>query len=40
MQLLKNDAVKQHENHLSGTCGDAEQEFGGVCRKQIDFIFL
>ncbi len=25
MQLLKNDTVKQHENHHSGTWGDAEQ---------------
>ncbi len=40
IQLLKHDAVKPHENHLSGTWGDAEQESGGVCRKQIDFIFL
>ncbi len=36
MQLLKNYAVKQHENHLSYTWGDAEQESGGVCRKQFD----
>ncbi len=28
------------ENHHSGTWGDAEQESGGVCRKQFDFIFL
>ncbi len=27
MQLLKDDTVKQHENHHSGTWGDAEQEF-------------
>ncbi len=40
MQLLKNYTVKQHENHLSGTWGDAEQESCGVCRKQFDFIFL
>ncbi len=39
MQLLKNDTVKQHGNHHSGTWGDAEQESGGVCRKQLDFIF-
>ncbi len=25
MQLLKNDTVKQHENHHSGTWEDAEQ---------------
>ncbi len=25
MQLLKNYTVKQHENHHSGTWGDAEQ---------------
>ncbi len=25
MQLLKDDTVKQHENHPSGTWGDAEQ---------------
>ncbi len=25
MQLLKNDTVKQHGNHPSGTWGDAEQ---------------
>ncbi len=25
MQLLKNDTVKQHGNHHSGTWGDAEQ---------------
>ncbi len=40
MQLLKNDTVKQHENHLSGTWGVAEQESGGVCRKQFDLIIL
>ncbi len=40
MQLLKNDTVKQQENHLSGTWGDAEQESGGVVRKQFDLIFL
>ncbi len=39
MQLLKNDTVKQHGNHPSGTWGDAEQESGGVCRKLFDFIF-
>ncbi len=26
-------------NHPSGTWGDAEQESGGVCRKQFDLIF-
>ncbi len=26
MQLLKNDTVKQHENHHIGTWGDAEPE--------------
>ncbi len=31
---------QQHGNHLSGTWGDAEQESGGVYRKQFDFIFL
>ncbi len=40
MQLLKNDTVKQHGNHPSGTWGDAEQGLGGVSRKQLDFIFL
>ncbi len=40
MQLLKTDTVKQHGNHPSGTWGDAEQESGGVCRKEFDFIFL
>ncbi len=40
MQLLKDDTVKQHENHHSGTWGDAEQESGGVCRKQFDLMFL
>ncbi len=40
MQLLKTDTVKQHGNHPSCTWGDAEQESGGVCRKQFDFIFL
>ncbi len=40
MQLLKNDTVKQHGNHPSRTWGDAEQEYGGVCRKQFDLIFL
>ncbi len=25
MQLLKNDTIKQHEYHHSGTWGDAEQ---------------
>ncbi len=39
MQLLKNYTVKQHGNHHSGTWGDAEQESGGVFRKEIDFIF-
>ncbi len=38
MQLLKNDTVKQHGNHHSGTCGDAEQESGGVFRKLFDFM--
>ncbi len=40
MQLLKNDTVKQHENHHSGTWGDAEQESGGGVRKQFDLMFL
>ncbi len=40
MKLLQNDTVKQHENHHSGTWRDAEQESGGVFRKQFDFIFL
>ncbi len=40
MQLLKNNTVKQHGNHHSGTWGDAEQESGGVVRKQLDFIVL
>ncbi len=40
MQLLINDTVKQHENHHSGTWGDAEQEYGGVVRKQFDLICL
>ncbi len=40
MQLLKNDTVKQHENHPSGTWGDAEQEYGGGVRKQFDLICL
>ncbi len=40
MQLLKNYTVKQHENHHSDTWGDAEEESGGVCRKQFDLIFL
>ncbi len=35
-----NNYTVQHENHHSGTWGDAEQESGGVCRKQFDFIFL
>ncbi len=34
MQLLK-DTVKQHVNHISGTWGDAEHEFGEICRKTI-----
>ncbi len=38
MQLLK-DTVKQHVNHISGTWGDAEHEFGEICRKQLDLIF-
>ncbi len=33
MQLLKNDTVKQHGNHLIGTWGDAEQEYGGVAEN-------
>ncbi len=37
MQLLKNDTVKQHENHHSGTWGDAEQESGQSCQKTIRF---
>ncbi len=37
--IIKNDTVKQHGNHHSGTWGDAEQESGGVCRKQFRFIF-
>ncbi len=40
MQLLKNDTVKQHENHPSGTWGYAEQESGGGVRKQFDLMFL
>ncbi len=40
MQLLKNDTVKQHGNHHSGTWGDAEQESVRVVRKQFDFIVL
>ncbi len=39
-RVLKKYIVKQHENHISGTWGDAEQEFGGVCRNQFDLIFL
>ncbi len=38
MQLLKNDTVKQHGNHHSGTWGYAEQESGGGVRKQFDLI--
>ncbi len=40
IQFKKNYTVKQHENHHSGTWGDAKQGSGGVCRKQLDFIFL
>ncbi len=40
MWLYKNEIVKQHENHLSDTWGDAEQESGAVCRKQLDFIIV
>ncbi len=40
MQLLKNDTVKQHGNHHSGTWGDAEQESVRVVRKQFDVIVL
>ncbi len=41
MLLFKSEIVKQHENHHSGAFGgDAEQESGGVCRKQFAFIFL
>ncbi len=40
MQLLQNDAVKEHEIHHSGTWGDAEQKSGGVWRKKTDLIFL
>ncbi len=40
MQLLENYTVKQHENLHSCTWGDAEQEYGGVVRKQFDFMFL
>ncbi len=40
MQLLKDDTVKQHGNHPSGTWGDAEQESGGGARKQFDLICL
>ncbi len=39
MQLLKNDTVKQHGNHHSGTWGDAKQEYGGVGRKQLILFF-
>ncbi len=35
-----NDTVNQHENPLSGTWEDAEQECGGVCRKQFDLLFV
>ncbi len=40
MQLLQNDAVKEHEIHHSGTWGDAEQKSGGVWRKKTDLIFV
>ncbi len=40
MQLIKDERVKQHENHPSGTWGYAEQESGGVGRKQFDFFLL
>ncbi len=40
MQLLQNDTVKQHGNHPCGTWGDAEQESGGVFRKQFDLFFM
>ncbi len=39
MQLLKNDTVKQHGNNHSGTWGDAEQESGGVVRKNLILFF-
>ncbi len=38
--IIKNDTVKQHGNHHSGTWGDAEQESVRVVRKQFDFIVL
>ncbi len=40
MQLVKNYTVNQPENQSNGTSGDAEQESGGVCKKQFDLIFL
>ncbi len=40
MQLLKNDTVKQHGNHHSGTWGDAEQESLRSCQKTIWLMFL
>ncbi len=39
MWLFQYKKVNQHENHHSGTWGDAEQESGGVCRK-LFFLFF
>ncbi len=39
MQLLNNDTVKQHENHHSGTWGDAEQSGGVVKNNLIKFFY-
>ncbi len=40
MQLLKNDTVKQHENHHSGTGEMLNNNQVGVVRKQFDLIVL
>ncbi len=41
MQLLKNDTVKQHENHPSGTWGDAEQEsWWSLSENNLDLFFM
>ncbi len=40
MWLFQYKKVNQHENHHSGTWGDAGQESGGVCRKLFFYFFL
>ncbi len=39
MQLLKNDTVKQHENHHSGTWGDANNNQVELSENNLILLF-